>query len=261
MQGFLFDKTISCEVLARMDAFMNWFFAFMTTMLQAIWTSISGFFGGLFEVFNFPKYFDQIAEYKGGFNILAWILAVLTIIIAYAIWAAVIFLIILAVRKYLRFRKTVVGNEDLLEEIADLHRDVVKLTADKERILNMKLDPTGLTYEELRAAFEGESSALPMVAATSSAATEEEDEDKYAPPEMEGKRFFRLSAVDDKYLYYMPPVYEKVMTLEQLCDDIRNFACSRSRLYYEKKVIRLMIAGLATTKLILLQGISGTGKT
>ena len=29
-----------------MDGFMNWFFAFMTTMLRAVWGSISGFFGG-----------------------------------------------------------------------------------------------------------------------------------------------------------------------------------------------------------------------
>ena len=32
-------------------------------------------------------------------------------------------------------------------------------------------------------------------------------------------------------------------------------------LYYEPKVIRLFIAGMASTKLIILQGISGTGKT
>ena len=32
-------------------------------------------------------------------------------------------------------------------------------------------------------------------------------------------------------------------------------------LFYDIKVIRLMFAGLASTKMILLQGISGTGKT
>ena len=243
-----------------MDAFMNWFFAFMTTMLEGIWQSISGFFGGIIQIFNFPVYFDQIARYKGDFNVLAWILAVLTMLIAYAIWAAIIFLIVLGVRKYIRFRKTIVGNEDLLEEIADLHRDVTRLTADKERILNMKLDPTGMTYEEMRAIFDEQ--APERAAAAVVAEDEKKDDDsKFAPPDMDGKRFFRLSAVDDKYLYYMPPMYQKDMSLEELCDDIRNFACSRSRLYYEKKVIRLMIAGLASTKLILLQGISGTGKT
>ncbi|MBO4584958.1 MAG: hypothetical protein J5756_07860, partial [Clostridia bacterium] len=79
--------------------------------------------------------------------------------------------------------------------------------------------------------------------------------------DMEGKRFFRLTAVDEKYQYYVPPEYDRSMSLEQLCEDIRNFACFNSRLFYEIKTIRLMIAGLASTKLILLQGISGTGKT
>ena len=32
-------------------------------------------------------------------------------------------------------------------------------------------------------------------------------------------------------------------------------------LYYDIKTIRLFIAGMASTKLIILQGISGTGKT
>ena len=51
------------------------------------------------------------------------------------------------------------------------------------------------------------------------------------------------------------------MSLSEICEDLRNFACSRARLFYDIKIIRLMFAGLASTKLILLQGISGTGKT
>ena len=41
----------------------------------------------------------------------------------------------------------------------------------------------------------------------------------------------------------------------------RNFACSRLRLFYEIRVIRLFFAAFSTTRLIILQGISGTGKT
>ena len=51
------------------------------------------------------------------------------------------------------------------------------------------------------------------------------------------------------------------MSLSEICDDFRNFACSKMHLYYEIRTIRLMFAGLASTKMILLQGISGTGKT
>jgi len=165
-----------------------------------------------------------------------------------------------------RFRKTLVGNEDLLEEIADLHRDVINLTAEKERILALKVGPGGVSSDDLREIFSAgadTNQAAPAAAGTGTAAqTADGASAASAPPEnSESKRFYRLSAVDDKYEYYVPPQYDESMSLYELCDDIRNFACSRSRLYYEKKTIRLMIAGLASTKLILLQGISGTGKT
>ena len=130
-----------------MDAFMNWFFAFMTSFLEAIWKGITGFFGAISFLFNFPLLFDQLNRYKNEFNFLGWILCILTVILVYGILAALVFMIVLAIRKYIRFRRTLVGNEDLLEEIADLHRDVVRLTAEKERIISMKIDPTGVTYE------------------------------------------------------------------------------------------------------------------
>ena len=246
-----------------MDAFMNWFFAFMTTILEGLWTGISSMFIGIFQLFNFPMLFDQLSRYKGDFNILAWILCILTVILAYGIFFAIVFLIVIGIRKYLRFRRTLVGNEDLLEEIADLHRDVVKLTAEKERILAMKLDPTGITYDEIRALIESSPESAAGVAGVAGASGGEGGEggDGTNVPDLEGRRFFRLTAVDEKYEYYVAPEYDRSMSLQELCDDIRNFACFNSRLFYEIKTIRLMIAGLASTKLILLQGISGTGKT
>jgi hypothetical protein len=227
-----------------MDGFLSWFFAFMTTMLGGIWQIISNLFLGLLTIFNFPVYFDQFSRYKSDFNILAWILAIFCFILVFAVWGALIFLAVLGIRKYFRFRKTLVGNEDLLEEIADLHHDVIKLTEEKERIMALKIANTGLSIDELRAIFD-----------------EEDEEEEAAAAEVDGRRFFRLSAVDEKYETYTPPTYQTGMSLEEICDDLRNFACSRSRLFYEKKTIRLMLAGLASTKLIILQGISGTGKT
>ena len=226
-----------------MDGFLSWFFAFITTMLGGIWQIFSNLFLGLVQIFNFPVYFDQLSQYKSDFNVLGWILTVFCFILAFAIWGALIFLAILGIRKYIRFRKTLVGNEDLLEEIADLHHDVIKLTEEKERIMALKIANTGLSLDELRAIFD------------------EEDEKEEEVVLTEERRFFRLAAVDEKYEMYTPPAYQTGMSLEEICDDLRNYACSRARLYYEKKTIRLMFAGLASTKLIILQGISGTGKT
>ena len=227
-----------------MDGFLSWFFAFMTTMLGGIWQIFSNLFLGLVRIFNFAVYFDQFSQYKSDFNILEWILAIFSFLLTFAIWGALIFLVVMGIRKYIRFRRTLVGNEDLLEEIADLHHDVIKLTEEKERIMALKIANTGLSLDELRAIFDEE---------------DETEEEEVAVAD--AHRFFRLAAVDEKYETYTPPTYHTEMTLEQICDDIRNFACSRSHLFYEKKTIRLMIAGLASTKLIILQGISGTGKT
>lgn len=255
-----------------MDAFLNWFFAFFTTILSSLWNGISGFFGGIIQLFNIPLYVEQLNSFKDGFNVLGWILATLAILLTYAIIGGVIFLIILLIRKYVRFRKSLVGNEDLLEEVADLHRDVINLTAEKEKLLAMKIGPTGLSYDDLRTLFEEQTAAgaeyqvgVPtngarvVAGAGTTIVTNGEAVESATPSD--SKRFFRLSAVDEKYSYYTPPAYDYTMNLQELCDDIRNFACSRGHLYYEIKTIRLMFAGLASTKLILLQGISGTGKT
>ena len=231
-----------------MEGFLNWFFAFMTTMLEGIWMIIKNFFLGLVQIFNIPNYIKQFTIYKSDLNVLGWILAIFCFILTFAVWATLIFLLILLIRKYIRFRKTLVGNEDLLEEIADLHRDVIKLTAEKERIMAMKIAQTGLSPEDMAHIFDNED-------------TPEDDGEQKPEVIDDGKRFFRLSAVDEKYLTYTPPEYDTSMSLQELCDDLRNYACSRARLFYEIKTIRLMIAGLSSTKLILLQGISGTGKT
>ena len=229
----------------------------MTAMLGGVWQIISNFFLGLVQIFNFPFYFNQIANYKSEFGFFGWVLAVLAFVLTYAIWGGLIFLVVLLIRKYIRFRRTLVGNEDLLEEIADLHRDVLKLTQEKERILAMKVGAGGLSMDELQQLMAPEGAN----GAAGGSGGEGEGDEKDGGTPGDGKRFFRLSAVDEKYTFYTPPDYDRTMSLSELCNDLRNFACSRAKLYYEIRTIRLMIAGLASTKMILLQGISGTGKT
>ena len=132
---------------------MNWFFAFITTILTGLWNAIKGIFNAIVQFFDFPVIFDQLSKYKNDFNAMGWILCILTILLTYAIIAGIVFLIVIGIRKYFRFRKTLVGNEDLLEEIADLHRDVIRLNAEKEKILAHQFDPSGVTYNELQTYF------------------------------------------------------------------------------------------------------------
>ena len=88
--------------------------------------------------------------------------------------------------------------------------------------------------------------------------TLEEETDKIGG---EKRRFFKLSLIDEESLKYKREKYDENVTLKGLCDNFRNYACNSMRLYYDIADIRRFIAGLAVSKLIILQGISGTGKT
>jgi hypothetical protein len=219
-------------------------------MINGIWMIFSGIFGGLLKIFNIVAYLEQFNSFKGGFNAIDWILSVFSFLLVVAIWGILIYLVILGIRKYIRFRRSAVGNEDLLEEVATLHRDVLKLTKEREKLLALKIGQTDVDISDLDYILSDDGEEEKSV--------EEDDRE-----EIDGvlPRFYKLDSIDQKYLTYEAPEYRQDFTLEDLCRDFRNFACSRMGLFYEEKVIRLLFAGLASTKLILLQGISGTGKT
>ncbi len=243
-----------------MKGFLDWFFVFLTTMLEGIWKIISGIFGGIAQIFNFAEYIAQFNRFKESFGVLDWIFAVLSFLLVLAFWAILIYMLVLLVRKYIRFRRSAVGNEDLLEEVAALHRNVQRLTKEKEKILALKIGSSGVSLDELNSIFldeEPEAEAMPAV--SESPAVAEEANAKSAADSV--PRFAKLDAIDRKYQSYLPPAYQNNYSLQELCRDFRNFACSRMGLFYDEKIIRLMFAGLASTKLIILQGISGTGKT
>ena len=75
------------------------------------------------------------------------------------------------------------------------------------------------------------------------------------------ERFCMLSNIDKKSNTYGHRMYEKGITLESFCEDFRNYAASQLSLYYDIDDIRRFVAGLAVSKLVILQGMSGTGKT
>ncbi len=236
-----------------MSGFLDWFFAFLSTMLDGLWKIVSGFFGGILQIFNIVNYVAMFKDFKAGFTVLDWVLAVICFLLVMSLWGVLIYMLFLVIRKYIRFRKSAVGNEDLLEEVADLHRDVIRLTKEKEKILAMKIGPTTVSLDELNAIFKDEDEVEGI--------EEGEAEETEVLPATYAPRFAKLDAIDRKYQYYNEPVYRADYTLVDLCRDFRNFACSRMGLYYDEKIIKLFFAGFASTKLMLLQGISGTGKT
>ena len=75
------------------------------------------------------------------------------------------------------------------------------------------------------------------------------------------ERFCMLGEIERKKEALVRRGYDRGVTLEKLCEDFRNYAASKLRLYYSISDIRRFIAGMAVSKIIILQGMSGTGKT
>ena len=74
-----------------------------------------------------------------------------------------------------------------------------------------------------------------------------------------GERFSRLSAIDRAEI--KEPEYKDDVDLKRLCEDFRNYAASKKGLYYDIKTVRSFVSGLAVSRLVIFQGMSGTGKT
>lgn len=241
-----------------MNGFLKWFFVFISEMLGGFGKIFLGIWHGIKQIFNIKAYVRIFKDYSPEFSAVSWIMAVLAIIIVTAVFVLLIMMIVLAVRKYIRFRHSIVSNEDLLEEMAELQRSVVKLNKEKDEIMAMKVSQLGLAADAASALTEQEIAASKGGAASAQAA---EMVTADGIVQTSDCRFSKLIEVDNYYKNYTPPQYDTVLDLEGICNAYRNFACSKMHLFYDIKTIRLFIAGLASTKLIILQGISGTGKT
>ena len=76
-----------------------------------------------------------------------------------------------------------------------------------------------------------------------------------------GERFCMLSAMDREKDKLGKRKYEQGVSLEYFCESFRNFAAYELKLYYDIEDIRRFVSGLAVSKMLILQGMSGTGKT
>ena len=131
-------------------------------------------------------------------------------------------------------------------------------------LIALAVDKKEVTVERVETVFDGGN--LPqrvrqqLYAATASLQYEGKKKDKGGEDE-ERSRFCMLCTLDANRARYQRTTYDDSVTLKRFCEEFRNFACSKLKLYYSIDDIRRFIAGLAVTKIIILQGMSGTGKT
>ena len=217
----------------------------MNTFLRFFYEFLSVFFDGLFtgikRMFDFKAYAKVINSYKDTFSNGEKIFLYIGVAILVIIILLVIGLIVLFIKKMIRKTDKNLNKDDLLNEINDLHDQVRKLMKEKEKIMAMKVSQLGLNPNEEENAEE----------------QEKEDEKKTDP----NIRFPKLVSIDEAYANYKVKKYNNSENLTEIIEDFRCFAASQLKLYYDYEILRPFFAGLACGKLIILQGISGTGKT
>lgn len=228
-----------------MDTFIRFLYEFLDQLLGGVIDAFRRLFLGILQMFDIRAYSNLIKNYSNDFSGGEWFMVVIAIIVTLVLIALVILAIYyFIIRRYIRFRKTLVEQESLLEELADLHKQVRTLMREKDELYAMKVSQLGLSPED---------------EAVNDADTEnkETEEDGH-----EGDtRFPKLRAIDEEFKDYKVVNYGNTFTLEELCENFRNFCASELKLYYHLDLLRLFVAALSSSKLVILQGISGTGKT
>ena len=74
-------------------------------------------------------------------------------------------------------------------------------------------------------------------------------------------RFFMLTQIDENKDKFETLTYQDEIDLIELCKEFQKFSAHTLKLYYDIKDIRRFIGGLSVSQIMILQGMSGTGKT
>jgi hypothetical protein len=250
-----------------MSAFFYYFYNFMNTIVLALWNILVAIKDAIVTILDIKFYSDLFTTYNSDLSTGGWIAALLTHIIVLIIVVLIVYLIARGLRVLFRFKVPVIEYEQMKDEIVTLKRQVLKANYEKDKILAMKVTDLGmevnpdlLDLENPNADGSDDEFAQDEQAALDAAQGKGVEVTEVQTGE---RRFPKLNAVDEIYTAedYTPPEYVNNYNLEELCSAFRNFAASRLGLYYELEVIRQVFASFGATKMLILQGISGTGKT
>ena len=262
-----------------MSAFLKFAYEVLSQVVYNLVTWVAAFIR-LF-ITGWVQYFLIFKTYFPTLNILAKILSILLMLLLLAIPVVIIILLIRRMILHHQLKADSTDNATLYREIGRLNKQVLDLMEEKNNILALKVNAMGgverIPYMGASALTEDTIPSLENVTGNEipsgramEAMVGNTDPNK-APlvrAVIEGKedanvahRFPKLSLVDVKYKDFQPPQYDNEISLQEFTEGYRMFAASQMGLYYTPEIVRRFVAGMAASKLLILEGISGTGKT
>ena len=224
---------------------MEAYFEYLRQMVVAFFTDLGHFFyKGIVSPWtdvgnNFANYGSIFGSHYNDFGFLGWFFFFIFLFFFIGLIGAICFGLYILLRKYIRFVKRELDKDELRKQVERLNYDLFTASKEKDKILNLKTAYLGLKPGD------------EVVTETVTTA-----------PEVSASRFPKLLSVDLNYKDRDTAImFKEGLSLEELCNSFRNYSASKLGLFYTIDIVRELFAGVATSKLIILEGISGTGKT
>ena len=242
------------------DHFFEYFF-------QDIVNIFRSFIDFIVSIFNFALRIEIIRSHADDFTPWEWALTIIVNLLLIALILLAIFGLYKLIKRIFRFGVSPKKYDDLLKKVRSLQRDLIRANYEKDKLLAIRIAELGGDGGELDHLNVGNEDQDENTEEESSETNEEfvnENRNTFNSPCINpmDSRFFRLTSVDNFYkTEYEPPVYDNEISLEEFCERFRKYAAAELKLYYTIDVIRCFIASMGTARIIILQGISGTGKT
>lgn len=281
-----------------MSEFLKFAYEVLSQVVYNIVTWLAGFLT-LF-ITGWVQYFNIFFTYFPTLSITGKILSVILMLILIAIPILLLVIIVrhAILRHQLKTDKS--DNAALYKEIGRLDKQVLSLMDEKNSILALKVNAMGGTeripYMGASALTDDVIPTVDAVTNSASAAASAANPNMPLPgtaalaaaaAQSHGKlsagaggagapivqavlseaklniehRFPKLTLVDEKYAALTPPEYDNEISLQEFTEGYRRYAASQMKLYYTPEIVRRFVAGMAASKLLILEGISGTGKT
>ena len=281
-----------------MSEFLKFAYEVLSQVVYNIVTWLAGFLT-LF-ITGWVQYFNIFFTYFPTLSITGKILSVILMLILISIPILLIVIIVrhAILRHQLKTDKS--DNAALYKEIGRLNKQVLSLMDEKNSILALKVNAMGgteripymgasaltddviptvdaVTNSASAASAANPNMPLPGTAALAAAAAQSHGKLSTGTSVGAGApivqavlseaklniehRFPKLTLVDEKYAALTPPEYDNEISLQEFAEGYRRYAASQMKLYYTPEIVRRFVAGMAASKLLILEGISGTGKT
>lgn len=227
-----------------MTAFASFFVEFLWALIKNIGNFFASVGIAFYDIFvrDIGEYFGILNDHADGFDAVGWIFFVIVVLVITVFIGFLFYRLGQLIRRYIVYRAKNVQKDKILEEIARLKLQTEELAKEKKKDFASKLQ------KEIE----------PIL--------KEEKEPSAPAPKVtdESIRFLSLMKAD-RYFEQTPSnvqmTEKEMVSLRTIVKNVVAYTASQLKLYYETDTIRQFFAALATSKIVIVEGVTGAGKT